>query len=97
MPTSPDWYPADANAYITLILIRETAASGIEEAVTSAAQDQLTYGVRFHRGESNPGYDLEHDIVAELLSDGRGPLRNDQRIEADRLNAAAERALDGRK
>lgn len=93
---SPDWYPADANAHITLILLREAAAPRVEEAATSAAQEQLAYGVRFHRGESNPGYDLEQELVTELLEDGRGPLRNDQRIEPDRLNAAAERALGGR-
>lgn len=96
MSTTPDWYPAAADARITLIVVREGPAPRIEEMAAPSAQGQLVYGVCFHRGESNPGYDLEAELVAELLTDGHGPLRNNQRIEADRLNAATERALGGR-
>jgi hypothetical protein len=90
-----EWYPADAEAVITLEIRQERPAGRIDESPSPMhLAGRRAFTARFHEDDSNPGPLLTPEVVAALLADSRGPLRDGQRIEPDRLNIAAERAAE---
>lgn len=85
-----DWYPATAGTDVQLWAI-DSPPVRIHESQAPIRPVTRTWGVMISRGpHSQSGHDLPDEVVREPASDR--PLAHQQRIPAERLNAAAERA-----
>lgn len=86
-----DWYPAAAGTDVQL-WATDSPAVRINESQAPIRPATRTWGVMItRRPGSQSGHDLPDAIVRELAADG-GPVSHQQRIPAERLKAAAERA-----
>jgi hypothetical protein len=86
-----DWYPATPGTTVQM-RASDSPAIRIHESQAPIRPAARAWGVMIDRNpHSQSGHDLPDDVVRELASEGL--LVDRQRIPAERLNAAAERAV----